>query len=166
MNNEYSTPYAQTIVGEMASWKQMEANYKGICDKETFESREFSQMRLAEYDRIWNMYQGRATTRDEKAWLIIALVERRKLEKALYPNLLIRMLRRVYNSLLPALDIRRELSMAQPNSYAGDHILGQFSDNGMGQTKEFTPDPNTQRQQWGADLGKKTENHQSKGLHP
>lgn len=167
MNNDNLISYDQSIMGEMHAWQNLEKSFRAVCqgDEKTFNSREYQKMKLAEYDRIWNTYQGRARTRDEKAWLTITLIRRRNLEQELYPNLIVRMMRRILNNLMPALDIRQELAMARQQNFGNDHFMSGYMDNGMGQTKEFKSDINDQRQQWSADLGKKQEQQQNKGLH-
>lgn len=166
--NESITAYDNTIMGEINNWKRIEATINENSGSTVLDHRDWLQLRLKEYERIIRKFKGSASSLDERAWLIVANVEWQKVEKALYPSVLVRMIRRIKNAVADMLDIRRNQQQALENVY-NDSVFRQDSF----QAKQMQTDmPSASQSQdmyakrpVGPDLGGKREVKTGNGLH-
>lgn len=88
-----------TLITELGSWNRQEQKFRELFGADALKDREFQKMKLAEYDRLYRRHSGSVTTTDEKALLTMLRFQRSKMEKALYPGILTRLLRRGFSRL-------------------------------------------------------------------
>lgn len=79
---------------ELSGWNRQEGQFRELFGDASLKDREFLRMKLDTYSSLFHKYNGRAQTTDERALLLMLHYQRRKMEKALYPGLLRRMLYR------------------------------------------------------------------------
>lgn len=94
MENDLQAHRTDTLFSELGNWNRQENKFREVFSDEALKDREFQKMKLETYDRLYNKYRGKPLTQDERAMLTMLRFQRRKMEKALYPGLLTRMLRR------------------------------------------------------------------------
>jgi hypothetical protein len=167
MENALENKGTENLITELASWNRQENQFRSLFSDEALKDREFMKMKLSAYDRIWDKYNGKAQTTDEKAMLLMLRFQRRKMSKVLYPGLLTRFVRRGIRSLVSFIVRRREraLEQRQQQPYAYHTIRVNGSNNDVNGQSTATSHQDRQQQRFGQDLGSrhKNNNHQRKG---
>ncbi|NLR68525.1 hypothetical protein HGH92_29745 [Chitinophaga varians] len=167
MLNEATTAYDKTVMGEISSWKRIEASIEQISGPKVLKDREWLQLRLFEYERIVREFRSTARTRDEKAWLLVADIERKRLEKALYPSLIARMIHKVGVALFERLDVGRR--QEQPTDTIFNDSVFQRYKPPTEERQVYQATENAQdifvKKPVGQDLGCKKEQKTGNGLH-
>ncbi|QJB34921.1 hypothetical protein HF324_27755 [Chitinophaga oryzae] len=168
MLNEGITPYDKTVMGEISNWKRIEATIRDLSGPKVLEEREWLQLRLQEYERIVRQFRGTVSTRDERAWLIVASIERKRLEKALYPSMMARVIRRFKNALFERLDNGRKQEQGFDPVF--NDVLFHQRDITSGRAQSTTPAENQQQDIFikkpiGPDLSGRQEKKNDNGLH-
>ncbi|WP_029274624.1 hypothetical protein [Pedobacter borealis] len=109
-----------SLVAEMMDWNRLDGVIKSSSGKDPLKIREYLKLKLEDFDRMVSVYGGRSLTRDEKAFTIILKYQRAELEKAVYPRLPNRLLRRLIAYFSEPINIKKEVEMAT--------LAGSFSD--------------------------------------
>lgn len=151
-NTQAFTP--ETLMGELGSWNRQENKFRELFSAAALKDRDFMKMKLAEYDRLWLKYSGKAQTTDEKALLVMMRYQRRKLERRLYPGLLTRLVRRSVMAVRVFIRKRRESSLKkqQDLSYDFGPIPVPKAGNNLEQTREMQKQQN---KRYGQDMGRR-----------
>ena len=130
----------------------------------------FLNEKLAEYNRLWYKYGGRAQTTDERALLLMLRFQRRKMERSLYPGLLTRM---VYRAIVMAraavrpkqADKRRE-DKTQPYLYSTIPVSAAVRRNGREQPSQEQTATARHRKHHGYNLGRRQQQAHGKRKGP
>ena len=88
--------YSSSLIADLSGWNRQEQKFRELFSDDSLKDREFLKMKLAEFNRIFYKHDGTAKTTDERAFMTILGFHRKKLEKALYPGLLTRLVVRAY----------------------------------------------------------------------
>ena len=89
----------ETLLGEIRNWKNTENICKGVYDEEALKSRSFLKLKMQTFRQLYGKYDGVSLTLDEKALHRMLRYHFKKIERKLYPNLLVRLGRRAFSSL-------------------------------------------------------------------
>ena len=95
MNNKIPV---NRIESALKDWQSKEERFGKLFSSDILKNKPFLQEKLKYFDAVQSKY-GRTASEEERPALRILMQERNKIEKHLYPNLLVRMLRRI---ILPA----------------------------------------------------------------
>lgn len=160
--------YASSMMAEVHAWSRFEKIFSESVGAEDMQTKQFLKMKLKEFDRIWYSHPNTPgnSTIDERAMQIVVNYQRKKLEKALYPGLLRRLLHRARVYVAASIDGTRSLAKArqlmQGYQYGNRVATGPAANNGQQQAQPGEQ-PAERRQHYGPNLGgRKWENHQSK----
>lgn len=100
------------IEAEMMQWQAKEQRLAGLFSASVLNSREFQKEKLAHFERILGRNVAGLSS-EERTTLRMLRREKKNLERKLYPNLVLRLLRTAIKKLFqPAIDGKRELRMA------------------------------------------------------
>lgn len=87
-------PPVNRVENEINQWQAKEQRFEKLFSAAVVKGREFQKDKLAHYDQLQERY-GKSPYADERETLRVALLEKRRLEKQLYPGPLVRLLRRL-----------------------------------------------------------------------
>lgn len=87
------------LEGLLMEWKEREQRYQKLFSPSVLSSREFLKEKLNDYERLQARFVNSENQKDRQA-LSILRMERRALEKRVYPNIFIRLVRRGIVALL------------------------------------------------------------------
>lgn len=167
MDNIRQGSYADSLMAEVNAWNRFEKIFRESVGEEDMKERDFLKMKLKEFDRIWYSHPAtdKTGTIDERAMQIVVGYQRKKLEKALYPGLLRRLLHRARVYVAASIDGTRSLAKArqlmQGYQYSNRLPTQPVANNGQ-QQPQSGQQPTGRGQHYGPDLGgRKWENHQS-----
>lgn len=150
--------YADSLMAELGSWSKQEHKFRELFGNDAIRDRDFQKMKLAEYDRLWQKYQGKAMTTDEKSMLVMLRFQRRKLEKTLYPGILRRIFHRAAVGIKALVANRRQLreQRNQPEQYTYSTITVPGNErSGQKQASEHERQQKGQSHRYGQDLGRR-----------
>lgn len=82
---------ADTLIGSLSSWNRQEQQFAQLFGEQALKDREFTRMKLQEYNRLYYQFGKKAATTDERAMILMLRFQRKKMTKALYPGLLRRL---------------------------------------------------------------------------
>lgn len=153
--------YQNTLMAELERWNKQEQKFKQLFGDASVKDRDFQKMKLAEYDRLWYKYQDSTATTDERSMLVMLRFQRRKLEQALYPGLITRMVRRAFVALKASFS-RDKVKVSDapgPQQYAYRSIPVE-SPELRSQAREHT-----NRHRLGQDLGKRNKHAPGQARH-
>ena len=91
MNNKIPV---NRIESALKDWQSKEERFEKLFSSDILKNKPFLQEKLKYFDAVQAKY-GRTASEEERLALRILMQERNKIEKHLYPNLLVRMLRRI-----------------------------------------------------------------------
>ncbi len=91
MNNKISV---NRIESALKDWQSKEERFGKLFSSDILKNKPFLQEKLKYFEAVQAKY-GRTASEEERLALRILMQERNKIEKHLYPNLLVRMLRRI-----------------------------------------------------------------------
>ncbi len=168
MQNDLQDNRPATLVSELNVWNRRENQFMELFSPQAVKDREFQKMKLAEYNRLWYAYNGKATTTDEKALLTMLGFQRRKMEKSLYPGILTRLVRRGIAYLKAVIVQRNEANLTkqqQVQQYTFNTIPAKESGHPREQQSQGAAMHTRQGQRYGQDLGRRLrqQNDKSKG---
>lgn len=137
-------PSSNSVENEINQWQAKEQRFEKLFSAAVVKSREFQKDKLTFYDQLQQRY-GKSLYADERETLRVALQEKRRLEKQLYPSLFVRLLRRMIQMVVkPAIhslqarqvnenqsQLQQQLSdLGFKNSETRlKHLIGQGKDN-------------------------------------
>lgn len=105
-------PVSNRIEAEMMQWQAKEQRLAGLFSASVLASRDFQKEKLAHFERILGRNVAGLSS-EERTTLRMLRRETKNLERKLYPNLVLRLLRTAIKKLFqPAIDGKRELRMA------------------------------------------------------
>jgi hypothetical protein len=123
MENDLQAYRTDSLFAELGNWNRQENKFREIFSDDALKDREFQRMKLENYDLLYLKYAGKPLTQDEQAMLAMLQFQRRKMEKALYPGLLSRLIHRA-NNLIKGMWMRQ-----RENAIADRENLQQFAYN-------------------------------------
>lgn len=117
------------IEAEITQWQAKEQRLGRLFSTALLASTEFQKEKLAFYEQLSSSFgNGRGLGEQERFALRMAKAEKARLEKQLYPSLLVRMIRTGLKSIFkPVIDHKREINMVSNER----HILGIIAKMGL-----------------------------------
>lgn len=105
--------YSDTLMAELHGWSRLEQTFAQTFGSDSLRDRDYLKMKLSEYDRLYHFYAAGTLSRDEKAMTRMLRYQSRKLERALFPGLASRLLRRAVRQLIRAVSGDDEAAIAR-----------------------------------------------------
>lgn len=102
------------LLAELRSWNQQEQEIRVAFSDQALQDKTFLKIKLKEYDRIWHKHRGGEHTLDEKTIMLMLQYHRRKIQKAIYPGLLTRMVVQTFNFLTAKIKQRKVIKKPEP----------------------------------------------------